>query len=206
MSTPARSSFFVEVRPMTLSPFKTVSVYSDHTEAYEKYKLERGEWYELYLRPEDQRFTFAGQKGTRRALTAAEAKRASKHFKRLGYAVRVTEKTVPLYPMLWGDLDANASVLQALHRVAMGINQRIYVASGLRSYNEQKILYNLYLAGKGNLAARPGTSNHETGLAVDAWINGTVALFSHKQAAALAAKHNLVRTVPSEAWHAELRK
>jgi hypothetical protein len=38
---------------------------------------------------------------------------------------------------------------------------------GSRSTAKQKVLYDMYLAGKGNLAAKPGTSWHETGLAVD---------------------------------------
>lgn len=39
--------------------------------------------------------------------------------------------------------------------------------SSYRTYAQQVYLYNLYLSGKGNLAARPGTSNHGAGLAVD---------------------------------------
>jgi peptidoglycan hydrolase-like protein with peptidoglycan-binding domain len=38
---------------------------------------------------------------------------------------------------------------------------------GLRDTAEQKILYELYLAGKGNIAAAPGTSWHEFGFAID---------------------------------------
>lgn len=45
--------------------------------------------------------------------------------------------------------------------------QNFHVESGLRSYAEQVVLYQKYLAGTGNLAAVPGTSMHELGLAVD---------------------------------------
>lgn len=38
---------------------------------------------------------------------------------------------------------------------------------GLRDTAEQKRLYDLYKAGKGNIAAAPGTSWHEYGLAID---------------------------------------
>lgn len=48
---------------------------------------------------------------------------------------------------------------------ADGVQLRI--TSGYRSYAEQVALWNLYKAGKGNIAARPGTSNHETGDAID---------------------------------------
>jgi len=39
--------------------------------------------------------------------------------------------------------------------------------SSYRTYAQQVELWNLYQTGKGNLAARPGTSNHGWGLAVD---------------------------------------
>jgi LysM repeat protein len=39
--------------------------------------------------------------------------------------------------------------------------------SGYRSYAQQLYLYNLYLSGRGNLAALPGTSSHEYGYALD---------------------------------------
>jgi hypothetical protein len=46
-------------------------------------------------------------------------------------------------------------------------NEKVSITSGFRSKAKQQILYDLYLAGKGNLAAKPGSSNHEKGLAVD---------------------------------------
>lgn len=39
--------------------------------------------------------------------------------------------------------------------------------SSYRSYADQEHFYDLYLAGKGNLAAFPGTSNHGLGISVD---------------------------------------
>jgi LysM repeat protein len=39
--------------------------------------------------------------------------------------------------------------------------------SGYRSYAQQLYLYNLYLSGQGSLAAVPGTSSHEYGIALD---------------------------------------
>lgn len=42
------------------------------------------------------------------------------------------------------------------------------ITSAWRSNAEQVRLYELYKSGKGNLAAKPGTSLHETGLALDA--------------------------------------
>ena len=39
--------------------------------------------------------------------------------------------------------------------------------SSYRPYADQLYFWNLYVSGRGNLAARPGTSNHGWGLAVD---------------------------------------
>ena len=48
----------------------------------------------------------------------------------------------------------------------------LHVASGVRSRAEQEVLYKRYLAG-GTLAAKPGTSRHETGRALDIYDSGT---------------------------------
>ena len=48
---------------------------------------------------------------------------------------------------------------------AHGISTR--VTSGKRSYRRQKELHELYLAGRGAPANRPGTSAHEFGMAAD---------------------------------------
>lgn len=48
----------------------------------------------------------------------------------------------------------------------------LHVRSGLRTRAEQQRLYDLYKAGKGNLAARPGTSRHESGKALDVFDSG----------------------------------
>ncbi|MGH9249001.1 MAG: M15 family metallopeptidase, partial [Acidimicrobiales bacterium] len=69
-----------------------------------------------------------------------------------------------------------------------------HVISGFRSYARQAELYQRYLNGTGNLAAPPGSSNHETGDAVD---------MSGGCAAELAAQ-DLVTPVGDEPWHWEL--
>lgn len=43
----------------------------------------------------------------------------------------------------------------------------LQIESGWRSRAEQEVLYQKYLNGTGNLAAKPGTSNHESGQAID---------------------------------------
>jgi LAS superfamily LD-carboxypeptidase LdcB len=71
------------------------------------------------------------------------------------------------------------------------------VTSAYRSLAEQERLYALYLAGRGNLAAKPGTSWHERGRALDA--RGTPEWETAMR------RHGWTRTVTSEPWHWEYR-
>lgn len=66
-------------------------------------------------------------------------------------------------------LEAGAGArLQALQRAyQQQFGQSLPVISGGRTYAEQAKLYAAYKSGRGNLAAPPGTSNHESGRAVD---------------------------------------
>lgn len=75
-----------------------------------------------------------------------------------------------------------------------GVN--LVINSGMRTRAEQEYLYNLYKAGKGNIAAKPGTSLHEQGEAIDfantpgawAWLKRNAPRFGF---------HNF----PPEPWH-----
>jgi hypothetical protein len=75
-----------------------------------------------------------------------------------------------------------------------GIN--ITITSGFRSRAEQEKLYAAYKNGTGNLAAKPGTSNHESGDALDlgppsafAWLKQNAGRFGFKN------------KIASEPWH-----
>lgn len=57
------------------------------------------------------------------------------------------------------------AALNAAYRQRFG--QDLVINSGGRSYEEQARLYAAYRSGRGNLAAPPGTSVHESGRAVD---------------------------------------
>lgn len=78
-----------------------------------------------------------------------------------------------------------------------GVN--LVISSGMRTRAEQQRLWDLYQAGKGNIAARPGTSNHEKGEAIDfantpgawAWLKRNAPRFGF---------HNF----PPEPWHYSL--
>ena len=104
----------------------------------------------------------------------------------------VTGKTDGLDPELLRRLDA----------VGRELGAKVDIVSGFRTYEKQAELYAAYQAGTGNLAAKPGTSNHEHGGAADAYVNG-VALASVKGAADIAAKYGLHFPVGGEAWHVE---
>jgi hypothetical protein len=79
-----------------------------------------------------------------------------------------------------------------------GISLR--VVSGFRTYAQQQALYDDYRAGRGNLAARPGYSNHQSGHALD--LNSS-APGVYSWLAAHAGEYGFARTVPSEPWHWE---
>lgn len=73
-----------------------------------------------------------------------------------------------------------------------------------RSYEIQEDFYKKYKAGTGNLAAKPGTSNHGWGIASDLSYGGN-SKHSRKEAIAWAHKHageyGLSFSVKSEKWH-----
>lgn len=73
--------------------------------------------------------------------------------------------------------------------------------SGFRSMAEQKRLYALYKAGKGNLAARPGYSNHQGGVAVDVATGGSYSSKAYKWLAKNARQYGFVNDVRGEPWH-----
>ena len=76
----------------------------------------------------------------------------------------------------------------------------IHVVSGFRTMAQQRHLYSLYLQGRGNLAARPGYSNHQSGHALDL---NTSAPGVYSYLANHGRTYGFRRTVPSEKWHWE---
>lgn len=106
---------------------------------------------------------------------------------------------------LKGDLDGlDGELTQRLAKIGERLGQKLTIASGKRSREEQQELYDLYLAGKGNLAAKPGTSNHETGRAADVNVDGT-SLANYKNAKDVSAEFGIHFPVGGEPWHAEMK-
>lgn len=94
-------------------------------------------------------------------------------------------------------LDGVDAELQERIRMLLAAVPGAWVASAFRTYAQQQKLYDAYLKG-GTLAAVPGTSMHEKGLAVDV---------DHSNYAALnrAAKQvGLIQPIKSEGWHQQL--
>ena len=96
-----------------------------------------------------------------------------------------------------GNVDGiNSPLVNRLARLAADKGINIVVNSGKRSKDEQAVLYEKYLRGEGNLAAKPGTSRHEFGDAIDTdSLNG----ISNEELA----RYGLGRTVDGESWHIE---
>jgi hypothetical protein len=85
----------------------------------------------------------------------------------------------------------------AVTRLIRASKGKVWIVSGFRTYEQQSALYQKYLNGTGNLAAKPGTSRHESGVAVDfggdlKWVRQNAKAFG---------LHN---SVPSENWHYSL--
>ena len=85
-----------------------------------------------------------------------------------------------------------------MQKAAHAAGVRLAISSGFRTMSEQQYFYNCYRTGRcnnGNLAARPGYSNHQSGSALDlttsSWLSSNAARFGFK------------RTVSGEPWHYE---
>lgn len=110
-------------------------------------------------------------------------------------------------PSKWltGDLDGlNPVLLDKLALVGQRLGRKLQIDSGHRSRAEQEKLYARYTAGQGPIAARPGTSRHESGNAADVKVAGGKSLRDDPAAKVAAAELGLKFPVPSESWHVEL--
>jgi hypothetical protein len=93
--------------------------------------------------------------------------------------------------------------LRARVEWVLATNPMFWIESAYRSSSNQQRLYDLFIAGKGNPANKPGTSKHETGFAVDIACNP---LDSIRRAKAIYDAGLYTPYLPKEPWHVELRK
>lgn len=97
-----------------------------------------------------------------------------------------------------GDTDYMPALGRALKRMSAATGVPISVNSGRRTMAEQTALYNKYLAGTGNLAAKPSpNAPHVRGIAADISPG-------RERFGAIAQRFGLGFTVPSESWHIQL--
>ncbi len=82
----------------------------------------------------------------------------------------------------------------------------IALNSGFRTYAEQKYLHDGFVAGRPgfNLAAPPGKSPHQNGVAFDIDVAGAFNSVQYEWLKRHATSHGFLRTVSGEAWHWEL--
>ena len=113
------------------------------------------------------------------------------------------------FPLAVVDLDPSGEVraevrtaLAFLHMAdaARRDGVELIVVSGFRSPAKQAELYRLYRRGRGPLASKPGTSNHQSGRALDLDMSMPGAKLWLKRNAR---RFGFRRTVPSERWHWE---
>jgi len=98
---------------------------------------------------------------------------------------------------------ATAMAYVRMQNAAAKAGVKILIVSGFRTMAEQKYLYNCYLTGScngGNLAAKPGYSNHQSGHALDL---NTSASGVYSWLSKHGGSYGFKRTVPSEIWHWE---
>lgn len=98
---------------------------------------------------------------------------------------------------------STANAFAQMARAAAGDGVEIKVVSGFRTMDEQEYFWGCYQSGEcnnGNLAAKPGYSNHQSGHALDL---NTAAPGVSAWMQAHAADYGFANTVPSEPWHWE---
>ncbi len=84
-------------------------------------------------------------------------------------------------------------------------NLNLSITSGFRTFAKQKRLRDLFENGKGNLAARPGGSNHQHGQALDLNTRGFDGDPIYDWLRTNGPRHGFIRTVSGEHWHWEHR-
>ena len=128
---------------------------------------------------------------------------SSTSVERIGYlrGQRHVFDVVPLGPTAVEVEIGTARAFLAMRAAAGQAGVDLRLESGFRTVEQQQELYRAFKKGRGNKAARPGMSNHQSGRALDiavgaepgafAWLESNAVLFGFK------------RTVANEPWHWE---
>ncbi len=121
----------------------------------------------------------------------------------LGYQ-RGRPRAIKVVTLGWTDVEvstARAFLAMATAAAQDGID--LWIRSGFRSHDEQRMFYQAWREGWGNRAARPGHSNHQSGRALDLYL-GEPGVFAWLEANAR--RFGFKRTVRGEPWHWEFVK
>lgn len=128
---------------------------------------------------------------------------ASDPVERIGYrhGRRHAFEVVPLGPTAVEVEVRTARAFLDMRTAAAAAGVELRLESGFRTVEQQRVLFRAWRSGRGNKAARPGQSNHQSGRALDIavisvpgalpWLETNAASFGFK------------RTVKSEPWHWE---
>jgi LAS superfamily LD-carboxypeptidase LdcB len=120
----------------------------------------------------------------------------------LGY-VNGVSASIQLAPVGNGQfmrVDA-ANAFLRLQAAAKAAGFDLPAVSGFRSMEQQQSLYQRWLNGTGNLAAKPGFSNHQSGISVDIGNVGSFTTPAYRWLAANAGRFGFVNDVTGEHWH-----
>ena len=167
-------------------------------------KVRNGNLHQVYRR-QGGGFTIDHNQAHGHLFTRREVRQIRKKAKAKGWTIRRVTKS--RYPWIVKAPHAHwphADVSTDFNTVARNMKHLLAMTSGLRTYAEQGVFWDRYQHG-GNIAARPGTSNHESGEAADVhWLNnhdgGTTDAEELHGAKAEFNRHHLWR-FPKEAWH-----
>jgi hypothetical protein len=98
--------------------------------------------------------------------------------------------------------EAGLPPFRLLQQAAADAGHDLQIESGFRTYEEQRVLRERYLAGTGNKAAEAGRSNHQNGIALDLNTDGfdtAIYVWMSQHAPGF----GYIRTVDGEHWHWE---
>lgn len=137
----------------------------------------------------------AGASAVSRPSAAPGGKRVTGYVN--GRAQQITVAPVGNGKYMRSDAAASFNKMKAAARRA-GVS--LPMVSGFRTMSQQKALYAAYRAGRGNLAARPGYSNHQGGLSADIGV-GSYSSRAYKWLARNARQYGFVNDVRGEPWH-----
>jgi peptidoglycan hydrolase-like protein with peptidoglycan-binding domain len=136
------------------------------------------------------------------ASTAAKLKQLNTTKRTHGY-INGVARNITVTPVGNGEYlrtDAARAFLK-MQASAKRAGISLSATSGFRTMAEQKHLYALWQAGQGNLAARPGFSNHQGGIAMDVGgVNGYQTA-AYSWLSRNAKRFGFVNDVGGEYWH-----